>query len=438
MPSVHFTPASGVRGTLRVPSDKSITHRALMLAGVSGRTVRVSAPLESADTGATLAAVAACGVPVHGALADGEVTIEGAGLRGLRPPPRIDCLNAGTLMRLFPGLLVGQPGARTVLDGDASLRRRPMARIARPLGEMGARLETSGEGTAPFAVTGGVPLRGAVHRLAVASAQVKSAILLAGLFAQGETRVHEPVPSRDHTERLLAAAGVPMLERDDAVGLRGPVDSLDLPDMRVPADMSAAAAHLVAAALLADPEVRFTELNLNPGRTGLLDVLVRMGVPVSIEAGEDVAGEPCGTVVVGRAPRLRATDVAPGEVPAMIDELPLVGLLGAMADGVTTVRGASELRVKESDRIAVLVEILTALGVRAEEHADGFSVHGGTGVRGGSVDSGGDHRFAMLGAVAGLVSAEGVTVGDFGAVAVSYPGFAADLAALCGAPEGGA
>lgn len=436
MPSVHFAPVAGVRGTLRVPSDKSLTHRALMLAGVSDRTVRVAAPLHSADTGATLAAVAACGATVHGTLTDPEVVIEGVGLRGLRPPAVIDCMNAGTLMRLFPGLLVGQPGARTVLDGDDSLRGRPMGRIARPLGEMGAHLETTPEGTAPFAVRGGVPLRGMRHRLTVASAQIKSAILLAGLFAEGETWVHEPVPSRDHTERLLSASGVPILREGGAVGLSGPMASLSLPDMRIPADMSAAAAHLVAAALLGDPEVRFTELNLNPGRTGLLAVLGRMGVPVRIEAGEDVAGEPCGTVVVGRAERLRATEVGADEVPAMIDELPLVGLLAALADGVTTVRGAAELRVKESDRITALVEALTALGVRATEHEDGFSVHGGGGLRGGTMHSGGDHRFAMLGAVAGLASTEGVTVGDFGAVAVSYPGFAEDLRAIA-APAGG-
>lgn len=435
MPSVHFPPASGVRGTLRVPSDKSLTHRALMLAGVSDRAVRVAAPLDSADTGATLAAVAACGVAARGLPADGEVVIQGAGLRGLRPPAVIDCMNAGTLMRLLPGLLVGQPGTRTVLDGDDSLRRRPMGRIAGPLGEMGASIETTQRGTAPFVVTGGPPLRGMVHRLRVASAQVKSAILLAALFAEGETWVHEPVPSRDHTERLLEASGVALLRAPGAVGLRGPVDGLSLPDVRIPADMSAAAAHLVAAALLADPEVRFTELNLNPGRTGLLDVLARMGVPVRIEPGDDVAGEPCGTVVVGRAPRLSATEIGPDEVPSMIDELPLVGLLGAMAEGVTTVRGAAELRVKESDRIAALVGALTALGARATEHEDGFAVSGGAGLRGGVVDSGGDHRFAMLGAVAGLVSERGVTVDDFGAVAVSYPGFAADLASI-GAPSG--
>jgi 3-phosphoshikimate 1-carboxyvinyltransferase len=238
------------------------------------------------------------------------------------------------------------------------------------------------------------------------------------------------VPSRDHTERLLEAAGVTVLRRPGAVGVRGPVDTLSLPDMRIPADMSSAAPHLVAAALLADPEVRLTGVNLNPGRTGLLEVMARMGADVRIEPADDVAGEPCGTIVVGRAERLTGTEVSPDEVPSMIDELPLVALLGAMAHGTTTVRGAQELRVKESDRIATVVGALRALGARADEHEDGFTVHGDGRLAGGAMASGGDHRLSMFGAIAGLLSADGVSVHDFEAVAVSYPGFVADLASL--------
>jgi 3-phosphoshikimate 1-carboxyvinyltransferase len=429
MPVVRVAPVPALRGTLRVPPDKSLTHRALLLAAVSDREVKIARPLDSADTGATLDAVEACAVPVSGHLGD-SVAVRGRGLRGLRPPPALDCANAGTLMRLLPGLLVGQRADHVVLDGDDSLRERPMTRVARPLRAMGAVVFTAPGGTPPLVVSGGAPLRGVEHRLEVASAQVKSCLLLAGLFADGETWVHEPVPSRDHTERMLAAAGVALLRDGGAVGLRGPVDGLSLPDVEIPGDFSSAAPHLVAGALLGDPEVRLEGVNLNPGRTGLLDVMRRMGADVRDEPGPDVAGEPCGTLVVGRAGRLRATEVAPEEVPSMIDELPLVGVLGAMASGTTVVRGAAELRAKESDRVAALVAALRALGVRATEREDGFEVHGDGRLPGGTMGSAGDHRLAMVGAVAGLASLDGVGVEGFEAVAVSYPGFARDLAGL--------
>lgn len=434
MPVVRVAPVSALRGAIRVPPDKSLTHRALMLAAVSDREVRIGRPLDSADTGATLAAVEACGARASGDLGEGGLSIEGRGLRGLRPPPAIDCANAGTLMRLLAGLLVGQRADHVVLDGDASLRGRPMTRIARPLRAMGAAVFTAPGGTPPMVVSGGVPLRGVEHRLEVASAQVKSCLLLAGLFAEGETWVHEPAPSRDHTERMLEASGVALLREGGAVGVRGPVERLALPDLDVPGDFSSAAPHLVAGALLADPEVRLEGVNLNPGRTGLLAVMRRMGADVREERGADVAGEPAGDLVVGRAGALRATEVAPEEVPSMIDELPLLGLLGAMASGVTVVRGAAELRVKESDRIASVVTALRALGVRASEREDGFEVHGAGRLPGGSMESVGDHRLAMLGAVAGLASLDGVGVGGFEAVAVSYPGFARDLASLGAVP----
>ncbi len=429
MAAVRVAPAPLLRGTLQVPPDKSLTHRAILLSAVSDREVRVGRPLDSEDTGATLQAVERCGVGVEGHLGD-ELRISGRGLRGLRPPPSLDCANAGTLIRLIAGLLVGQSAAHVVLDGDDSLRGRPMTRIARPLRAMGAQVFTAPGGTPPLVVSGGVPLRGIEHRLEVASAQVKSCLLLAGLYAEGTTWVREPVPSRDHTERMLEAAGVPVLREGGAVGVTGPVERLALPDIDVPGDFSSAAAHLVAGALLGDPEVRLEGVNLNPGRTGLVAVMRRMGVDVREEAGTPVAGEPCGTLVVSRADGLRATEVEPREVPSMIDELPLVGLLGAMASGTTVVRGAAELRVKESDRIASVVGALRALGVDAREREDGFAVTGAGRIAGGSVESAGDHRLAMLGAVAGLVSEEGVAVGGFQAVAVSYPGFARDLAAL--------
>jgi 3-phosphoshikimate 1-carboxyvinyltransferase len=426
---VRVAPVPALRGTVVVPPDKSLTHRALLLAALSDRAVLIRRPLDSEDTAATLGAVEACGAAAEGHLGD-AVRIDGRGLRGLRPPPAIDCGNAGTLIRLIAGILVGQSASHVVLDGDESLRTRPMTRIARPLRAMGAQVFTAPGGTPPVVVSGGAPLRGVEHRLEVASAQVKSCLLLAGLFAEGETWVHEPGGSRDHTERMLEAAGVPLLREGGAVGVRGPVDRLALPDLDVPGDFSSAAPHLVAAALLGDPEVRIAGVNLNPARTGLLAVMRRMGADVREEPGEPVAGEPAGDLVVRRADALRATEVAPEEVPSMIDELPLVGLLGAMAEGVTVVRGAAELRVKESDRIASVVAALRAMGADAAEREDGFEVRGAGRLGGGAMRAAADHRLAMLGAVAGLASEEGVAVDGFEAVAVSYPGFARDLAAL--------
>lgn len=433
MPVVRVAPVPALHGTLRVPPDKSLTHRALMLAAVSDRRVRIGRPLDSDDTAATLNAIEACRVRVEGHLGD-ALEVEGRGLRGLAPPPAIGCANAGTLMRLLSGLLVGQAAEHVILDGDDSLRRRPMTRIARPLRAMGAAVVTAPGGTPPIVVSGGAPLRGTEHRLEIASAQVKSCLLLAGLFAEGETWVHEPVRSRDHTERMLAAAGVPLLREGGAVGVRGPVEGLALPDIEVPGDFSSAAPLLVAGALLGDPEVRLEGVNLNPARTGLLAVMRRMGAEILEEPGPDVAGEPCGTLVARRAGPLRGTEVAPEEVPAMIDELPLVGVLGSLATGTTIVRGAAELRAKESDRIASLVGALRAMGVRADERDDGFVVRGDGRLPGGTMASIGDHRLAMVGAVAGLASLDGVAVEGFEAVAVSYPGFARDLAGLGAVP----
>ncbi len=430
MAVVRVAPVPVLRGTVDVPPDKSLTHRALMLAAISDRDVRIGRPLDSEDTAATLAAVEASGARVTGDLGTGGVTVSGRGVRGLRPPPAIDCMNAGTLIRLFTGILVGQSAENVVLDGDDSLRGRPMTRVAKPLRAMGAQIFTAPGGTPPLVVSGGVPLAGIEHHLTVASAQVKSCILLAGLNADGVTWVHEPSLSRDHTERMLEAAGVPLLREGGAVGVRGPVEGLSLPDVEIPGDPSSAAPLLVAGALLGDPEVRLRAVNLNPARTGLLAVMRRMGVDIREEPLDPVAGEPCGDLVVRRADGLRATEVAPEEVPSMIDELPLVGVLAAFASGTTVVRGAAELRVKESDRITTVVESLRAMGADADELEDGFTVTGTGALAGGTMSSSGDHRLAMLGAVAGLASAEGVVVEGFEAVNVSYPGFARDLAGL--------
>lgn len=430
MTSLTFRPATAVAGTVVVPPDKSLTHRAFLLGAISDRPVVIDSPLDSEDTAATLNAVRAMGAGVEGDIAGGRVVVTGRGVRGLTPPPVIDCMNAGTLMRLVAGILVGQVGDVTVLDGDASLRGRPMKRIADPLVAMGASVTPAEGGTPPLAVRPGLPLRGMVHDLPVASAQVKSCLLLAGLSATGDTWVREPSPSRDHTERMLRAAGVALMEREGMIGVRGPVSGLALPDIRVPGDFSSAAFMIVAGVLRGDPAVRVTGVNLNPGRTGLLGVLARMGAQVTVEAGPDVAGEPAGDIIVRRAGLLHATEVTPDEVPSMVDELPLVGLLGALAAGTTVIRGAAEMRVKESDRIATVVELLHAVGADAEERGDGFVVRGQMSFPGGEVRSHGDHRLAMLGAVAGLVSEGGVTVHGMEAAAVSYPGFVDDLMAL--------
>lgn len=429
MTTLRATPVPSLAGTIRVPSDPSITHLAILLAAVSDRAVTISGGLDRADTVATLDAVEACGVPVSGHLG-GTLVIEGRGPRGLRPSPHIDCGGAATLMRLLPGLLVGTGAEYLILDGDDGLRARPMARVATPLRRMGASVFTAPGGTPPLVVNGGRPLAGTRHELAAAAHEVKGCLLLAGMYAEGATWVAEPAPSPDHTERMLAAAGVEILRDDGAVGVHGPVTRLSLPDLTVPGDFGSAAFHLVAGALLGDPEVRLEGVGLNPLRTGLLPVMRRMGADIAVEEGEPMAGEPCGTLVVRRADALRGTVVEPAEVPALVDELPLVGLLGAMAHGTTEVRGAAELRVGERDRIAAVVDALRAMGVDAAEREDGFRVTGTGAIPGGELASRHDHRFAMLGAVAGLASTDGVAVHGFEACQGSYPGFARDLAAL--------
>ena len=429
MAAVRIDPAGELRGSVRVPPDKSLTHRALLIGALSDGPVRVTRPLESADTAATLGAVEACGVRVEGDLGE-EVVVHGVGVRGLRPPARIDCGNSGTLMRLIMGVLVGQDCDAVVLEGDASLSGRPMARVADPLRAAGAAVATAPGGVPPVEVRGGLPLHGTDHELPVASAQVKSALLLAGLFADGETSVREPAPSRDHTERMLGAAGVALSGDEGECRLTGPVDGLQLPDLEIPGDFSSAAPFLVAGALVPGSEIALRGVNLNPARAGLLEVMRRMGADVRVTAPRRTAGEPCGDIVVRGGRPLTATEIGAAEVPSLIDELPLVALLGARASGVTVVTGAEELRVKETDRIATTSAALEGIGLHLAGRADGFTIQGPGTIAGGRVDAAGDHRLAMLGAVAALASGEGVAVEDFGCVAVSYPGFARDLAAI--------
>jgi 3-phosphoshikimate 1-carboxyvinyltransferase len=427
----RFDPSGSLSGTLRPPADKSISHRAALIAAMGEGETTIEGYLDAADTRSTLAAVEALGAEVRGVGAEtieSTVHVHGVGLRGAAPA-RVDVGNAGTLLRLLPGWLAGQETGTWVLDGDDSIRRRPVDRIAEPLRLMGARLRCREDRLPPLEIEGG-PLHGISYELPVASAQVKSCLLFAGLLAEGETRVVEPLPTRDHTERMLAAAGAEVGRDGDAVTVRS-ADRLEPGAIVVPADFSSAAFFIVAALLVPGSDVTLSDVGLNPTRTGLLAILERMGAAIEVEPEGERGGEPIGRVRI-RPSRLRGVEVGGAEVPLAIDELPLVALAACFAEGTTTIRDAVELRRKESDRVATVAEALTALGGKVEPAEDGMAIEGSGGLRGGKVDSHGDHRIAMLGAVAGLASREGVEVKGMDAAAVSYPGFEDDLASLLG------
>jgi len=417
---VRVEPAAAVVGHVVVPGDKSISHRAVLLGALGEGETHVQGFGRSEDTLATVQAMRALGVEID-ETGEEELRVHGVGLRGLRATGApVDCANAGTLLRLLTGIVAGQRG-RFELTGDESLRTRPMERIAEPLRRMGAAIETE-EGHAPVVVVGSDALKGIDYALPVASAQVKSAVLLAGLNAERETTVVEPSPTRDHTELMLEAAGVRVRRRPGSVTVSSS-GALRLGEVVVPGDFSSAAPLFVAVALVPGSQVTVHELGLNPRRTGLLDVLERMGARVSVYNRRRAGREPVGDVQVQHA-ELVATEIAPDEVPLLVDELPLVALLGSHARGETVIRGAAELRVKESDRIEAVTDGLRACGARIRSNADGWAI---TGVprrlRGGRVEARGDHRIAMLGAIAGLASREGVEVEGAESVAVSFPGF---------------
>jgi 3-phosphoshikimate 1-carboxyvinyltransferase len=413
-------PAGTLVGHIAVPGDKSISHRAVLIGALADGKTHVRGLGRSADTQSTIDAVRSLGVQVDD-VADDELVVHGAGLRGLQAPEApIDAGNAGTLMRLLPGILAGQEG-RFELTGDESLRSRPMDRVAEPLKRMGARIETT-NGKPPVTVEGTDALKGIEYVLPMASAQVKSAILLAGLNASGTTTVVEPAPTRDHTELMLQAAGASVRRRPVSVSIE-PAGQLHLPEVTVPGDFSAAAPFIVAATLIAGSELTIHDIGLNPRRTGLLDVLERMGARVIVFNRRKVGGELIGDLEVHSA-ELTATDVTEEEVPRLVDELPLFALAAGVARGVSHVTGAGELRLKESDRIETVTEGLKTMGVRIQSRDDGFEVRGvPTRPTGGRMPSDGDHRIAMLGAVTGVVSRDGVEVEGAEAVAISFPGF---------------
>ena len=434
-PGATFLPASGgLHGTLRVPGDKSVSHRAVLLGGVSSGPVRVTGFLRSADTMATVEAVRALGVRVDEPGPD-ELLVHGGGWDGLREPNDvIDVKNAGTLIRLLPGLVASLPFL-CVLTGDASIRRRPMARVLAPLAAMGARVQGRDGGRLPPVAIYGGPLKGLTHTMAVASAQVKSCLLLAGLRAEGETVVVEPAPTRDHTERMIRFGGAWVEREGDPLGpgavrvrpLEEP--ALILSRVEVPGDFSSAAFLLVAALLIPGSRVTIEGVGLNPTRTGLLDVLWSMGARLEVGAMREGA-EPIAALTASHS-ELSPVDVDGRLVPLMIDELPIWALAAARASGVSRLRDAGELRVKESDRLAATAALLRGLDVRVEEFEDGLDIHGRPdGWQSGRVVTHGDHRLAMVGAVAGLASRRGVGVDDARCIDVSFPSFIATMDTL--------
>jgi 3-phosphoshikimate 1-carboxyvinyltransferase len=427
--TTRFDPTGPLAGSLRPPADKSISHRAALIAAMGEGETEIEGYLESADTRSTLEAVQALGAEIKGVTPSGiepTIRVQGVGLRSARSTA-IDVGNAGTLLRLLPGWLAGQPSGKWRLDGDDSIRGRPVDRIAAPLRQMGAQLSCREERLPPLELEA-APLQGIEYELPIASAQVKSCLLFAALLAEGETWLREPSRSRDHTERMLAAAGADVAWLRGGIAVR-PAKRLEPSELAVPADFSSAAFFLIAALLVPGSEVTLEGVGTNPTRTGLLTILERMGAEIELEPVGERGGEPIGTIRA-RASALQGTEVGGDEIPLAIDELPLLALAACFAEGATTIRDAAELRRKESDRVATTCAALESLGAAIEAREDGMRIEGGGGLRGGTISSHGDHRIAMLGAVAGLASRDGVAVEGMEAAAVSYPGFEADLAAL--------
>jgi 3-phosphoshikimate 1-carboxyvinyltransferase len=422
--SLVIRPARAVRGRLTVPGDKSISHRYAILAALAHGRSTIHEYADGADCRSTLACLTALGATIEGEPRIGApIAIHGRGLGGLTPPARaLDCGNSGTTMRLMAGVLAAHPFTST-LTGDASLSRRPMGRVVAPLSEMGARLEAAHGNRPPLIVHGG-SLRAIEYRPEVPSAQVKSAVLLAGLQATGVTSVVEQAATRDHTERALRAFGVEVTLEGRRVTLRGG-QALEARELTVPGDLSSAAFPAVAAAALAGSDITIEGVGLNPSRAAILDVLRRFGAMVDAEVDDVRLGEPIGRLRV-RAGALEDVEIRPDEVPLVIDELPVLAAL-ATYGGSLTVSGAAELRVKESDRIASLVSGLRAMGAEAEERPDGFAISGARRLTGGAVDAHGDHRLAMAFAVAALGATGPTSISGADAVAVSYPSFFDDL-----------
>ncbi len=409
-----------LQGSLTIPGDKSVSHRSVMFAALADGTSHIEGFLEGEDTRATARIFSQLGVRIE-TPSPSQRIVHGVGIDGLKAPEApLDCGNAGTGMRLLAGLLAGQAFDCTLI-GDESLSGRPMRRVTGPLSQMGARIDTQDDGTPPLQVHGGQTLHGIDFASPVASAQIKSAVLLAGLYAQGETRVVEPHPTRDYTERMLSAFGVDIEFSPGKARLRGG-QRLRATDIVVPADFSSAAFYLVAASIIPGSELRLKQVGLNPRRTGLLHALRLMGADISEENPAEQGGEPVADLVVRYAP-LKGARIPEALVPDMIDEFPALFVAAAAAEGQTVVSGAAELRVKESDRLAAMANGLRALGMQVDETEDGATLHGGARLGSGTIESHGDHRIAMAFAIAGQISDGEVRINDIANVATSFPYF---------------
>lgn len=409
-----------LQGSLTIPGDKSVSHRSVMFAALADGTSHIEGFLEGEDTRATARIFSQLGVRIE-TPSPSQRIVHGVGVDGLKAPDApLDCGNAGTGMRLLAGLLAGQAFDCTLI-GDESLSGRPMRRVTGPLSQMGAKIDTESDGTPPLHVHGGQSLHGIDFASPVASAQIKSAVLLAGLYAQGETTVTEPHPTRDYTERMLSAFGVDIEFSPGKARLRGG-QRLRATDIVVPADFSSAAFYLVAASIIPGSELRLKQVGLNPRRTGLLHALRLMGADITEENPAEQGGEPVADLVVCYAP-LKGARIPEALVPDMIDEFPALFVAAAAAEGQTVVSGAAELRVKESDRLAAMATGLRTLGMQVDETEDGATLHGGVRLGSGTIESHGDHRIAMAFAIAGQISDGEVRINDIANVATSFPDF---------------
>jgi 3-phosphoshikimate 1-carboxyvinyltransferase len=422
-----ITPGGHLRGSIRVPGDKSISHRSIMLGSLAEGITRVSGFLQGEDSLATLKAFRQMGVEIE-TPDNGEVIIHGVGMHGLKEPTEpLDLGNSGTSMRLLSGLLAGQ-GLRITLVGDESLSSRPMRRVTDPLASMGGRIAATSAGTAPLVISPVQTLKAIDYAMPVASAQVKSSVLLAGLYAQGKTCVVEPAPTRDHTERMLRGFGYEVITQGERICLAGG-GKLSACDIDVPADISSAAFFLVGASIAENSDLTLRHVGMNPTRDGVINILRMMGADISVTNQKDVGGEPVADLRVRSAP-LKGIRIPEHQVPLAIDEFPALFVAAACAEGETILTGAEELRVKESDRIQVMADGLRVLGVAAKPMPDGIRIQGGS-ISGGTVDSHGDHRIAMSFAMVALRASGKININDCANVSTSFPGFRA-LAAEAG------
>jgi 3-phosphoshikimate 1-carboxyvinyltransferase len=412
-------PGGSLQGTLRVPGDKSISHRAIMLSAIAQGTSQIIGLLESDDTIVTASAFRAMGVTIEKPQPD-HIIIHGVGLHGLRPPIAPLYLgNSGTSMRLLAGLMAGQAFS-VEMQGDNSLSRRPMRRVTVPLSLMGAEIETSPQGTPPLMIEGGYSLHGIKYFMPIASAQIKSSLLLAGLYAQDITTVIEPAPCRDHTERMLQAFGHPITRKGAEISLPGK-HQLQAATIEIPADISSAAFFIVGATIAANSQILLTHVGVNPTRIGIINILRQMGADIELQNQRTMGGEPVADIQV-RTSQLHGIKIPPEQVPLAIDEFPIILIAAACAQGETILTDAEELKVKESDRIHAMAEGLQTVGIQAEPTNDGIIIQGGQ-IQGGIINSHGDHRIAMAFAIAALRAQEKIIITDCANVATSYPNF---------------